>query len=321
MGKKNALPFTFVRVDPASPDNLESEKRWKEITERAAKNEAEEKIRAEEYFRMNPDAHENNQGSSGLAFQGRDYTSVDNSLQTVSAADAEMREIFWALWGWIALRKVIIIGGPPSIGKSTLAWAIAARFSQGGDHPSWPGPASPGWANVLVISTEDDFNDSIAPKLAAACANLDNVRTINGVDRFSPTRPFRFWDDEDVKSLIAYADREKNVHLIIVDPVYAIVKGDANNNSKMRDALERLNSLAERLNCAIIGIAHTTKVTKGKPAINRLAGPRSLVEYPRGMNILTPSRPQMRGTSSMSPNSCLVQVESWQGSVPELKAA
>jgi trimethylamine-N-oxide reductase (cytochrome c) len=29
------------------------------------------------------------------------------------------------------------------------------------------------------------------------------------------------------------------------------------------------------------------------------------------MNTLTPSRTQMRGTSSMSPNSCLVQVEKW----------
>jgi anaerobic selenocysteine-containing dehydrogenase len=31
------------------------------------------------------------------------------------------------------------------------------------------------------------------------------------------------------------------------------------------------------------------------------------------MNLLTPSRPQMKGTSSMSPNSCLVQVEKWSG--------
>ena len=29
------------------------------------------------------------------------------------------------------------------------------------------------------------------------------------------------------------------------------------------------------------------------------------------MNLLTPSRPQVRGTSSMSPNSCLVQVARW----------
>jgi trimethylamine-N-oxide reductase (cytochrome c) len=33
------------------------------------------------------------------------------------------------------------------------------------------------------------------------------------------------------------------------------------------------------------------------------------------VNVLTPSRPQMKGTSSMAPNSCLVQVERWRNGV------
>lgn len=37
------------------------------------------------------------------------------------------------------------------------------------------------------------------------------------------------------------------------------------------------------------------------------------VEIGGCMNILTPDRPQTRGTSSMSPNSCLVQIERWHG--------
>jgi trimethylamine-N-oxide reductase (cytochrome c) len=37
------------------------------------------------------------------------------------------------------------------------------------------------------------------------------------------------------------------------------------------------------------------------------------VEIGGCMNMLTPDRPQSRGTSAMSPNSCLVQVEKWQG--------
>ena len=35
------------------------------------------------------------------------------------------------------------------------------------------------------------------------------------------------------------------------------------------------------------------------------------VEIGGCLNMLTPDRPQTRGTSSMSPNSCLVQVEKW----------
>jgi trimethylamine-N-oxide reductase (cytochrome c) len=36
------------------------------------------------------------------------------------------------------------------------------------------------------------------------------------------------------------------------------------------------------------------------------------VEIGGCLNTLTPSRPQSRGTSSMAPNSCMVQVERWQ---------
>jgi trimethylamine-N-oxide reductase (cytochrome c) len=37
------------------------------------------------------------------------------------------------------------------------------------------------------------------------------------------------------------------------------------------------------------------------------------VEIGGCLNMLTPDRSQTRGTSSMAPNSCLVQVEKWQG--------
>ncbi|VWC74403.1 Pyrogallol hydroxytransferase large subunit [Burkholderia lata] len=37
------------------------------------------------------------------------------------------------------------------------------------------------------------------------------------------------------------------------------------------------------------------------------------VEIGGCMNMLTPDRPQTAGTSSMSPNSCMVQVEKWRG--------
>ena len=36
------------------------------------------------------------------------------------------------------------------------------------------------------------------------------------------------------------------------------------------------------------------------------------VEIGGCMNVLTPDRSQTRGTSSMSPNSCLVQIEKWR---------
>ncbi|MDP3896724.1 MAG: hypothetical protein Q8Q62_08610, partial [Mesorhizobium sp.] len=36
------------------------------------------------------------------------------------------------------------------------------------------------------------------------------------------------------------------------------------------------------------------------------------VEIGGCLNLLTPDRPQTRGTSSMAPNSCLVEIETWR---------
>jgi trimethylamine-N-oxide reductase (cytochrome c) len=44
--------------------------------------------------------------------------------------------------------------------------------------------------------------------------------------------------------------------------------------------------------------------------IIELAG--ETIEIGGCLNILTPDRSQTRGTSSMAPNSCLVQIEKWQ---------
>jgi trimethylamine-N-oxide reductase (cytochrome c) len=39
------------------------------------------------------------------------------------------------------------------------------------------------------------------------------------------------------------------------------------------------------------------------------------------MNLLTPSRTAMRGTSSMAPNACLVQVQPWRATPAQAAAA
>jgi trimethylamine-N-oxide reductase (cytochrome c) len=49
-----------------------------------------------------------------------------------------------------------------------------------------------------------------------------------------------------------------------------------------------------------------------------VAGER--VEIGGCMNILTPSRPQSKGTSGMAPNSCLVQAEAWRGAQEFIRA-
>lgn len=275
----------FPVVDPASQESLEREKRGNEIAARFKENEAKEKIRVEEYYRNNPFLSANNQGVGNITgstifsdkySESRWSINPEKSIKASCAATTEPEKIVWGLPDWLPLKKLTILAGPRKSGKSLIACSIAARFSQGESHPSWPGQKTNGWGNVLIYSTEDDFADTIIPRLIAAGANLERIFNIDGISRFCPSRPFSFADENDVESLCAFAKRIGDVHLIILDPASLAVKWDASSNAKAQDGYVKIGMLAKRLNAAILGIAHVVKASKGKGALARVSGPLAM---------------------------------------------
>lgn len=276
MTKKNGMPFPIVPIDPTSPESLERDKRATEILERFARYDADAKIRAEQYFLTNPHSSVNNQGSGYMRFQGREYMSADNSQQINPASSTEPEKIVWGLPSWLPLRKFALLAGPRKSGKTLIAFSIVARFSQGNAHPAWPGQPSPGWGNVLIYSTEDDFADTIVPRLIAAGSNMDRIFDLIEVTRHFPTQPFSFGNDDHLARLCAFAEKIGGVSLLILDPASLAIKGDASSNSKAQAGYVKIAELAKRLNAAILGIAHVMKTAKGKAGIDRVSGPLAL---------------------------------------------
>src|SRR5262249_41191952 len=85
-------------------------------------------------------------------------------------------------WLWphrIAIGKLCVIAGDPGLGKSLLSLDIAAHASRGARWPDDSGFAPV--TSVLLLSSEDDFVDTIRPRLVAANADLDRVFAITGV--------------------------------------------------------------------------------------------------------------------------------------------
>ena len=79
-------------------------------------------------------------------------------------------------WLWpkrLPLKKLTGIEGDPAVGKSTLVYDLAARYSSARPWPDGQQPESGG--RVLLLSAEDDATNTVAPRLLAAGADLSRI--------------------------------------------------------------------------------------------------------------------------------------------------
>jgi hypothetical protein len=84
-------------------------------------------------------------------------------IELESFAEVKMEKVAWLWPGKIALGKLNLFVGNPEQGKSLVSLDAAARVTFGA---SWPDgtPGSP--AETLIVSCEDDPNDTVAPRLS-----------------------------------------------------------------------------------------------------------------------------------------------------------
>ena len=163
--------------------------------------------------------------------------------------------------------KLVLIGGEPGEGKSTMMLDVTARITQGG---VWPDGGEAPHGSVLLLSAEDGLGDTIAPRLDAAGADssrvhaLTAIRQIDGTDRHLDL-------GHDVPQLEA-AIQQVHPLLVIIDPLSAYLgRTDTWKDSEVRALLSPLAALAERHGCTIAGVMHLSK-TSGRKALHRLMG-------------------------------------------------
>ena len=81
---------------------------------------------------------------------------------------------------YLPLGKLVLIAGDGGLGKSSIMYSITADLTMA--RPSFGlsyKPQSP--AEVLLANCEDDYEDTIVPRLIAAGADLSKVHRIDGV--------------------------------------------------------------------------------------------------------------------------------------------
>ncbi|HXH87321.1 MAG TPA: AAA family ATPase [Gaiellaceae bacterium] len=125
---------------------------------------------------------------------------------------------------------------------------------------------------VLVVSSEDSASVDLKPRVVAAAGNPNLVAIVKS-DFLLPR------DIEPLKKTVA----DLQVGLLIIDPIANHVGGtDTNQESAVRDAISRLNEVADELDCTIFGIRHLSKdVSKG--ALASVLGSTAWTDTPRAV--------------------------------------
>lgn len=194
----------------------------------------------------------------------------------VTLASVTPQQVSWLWPGRLPVGKLVVIDGDPSTGKSTLTLDLAARVSTG---TPWPDSTPCPVGDVLLLSAEDGLADTIAPRLAAAGADLTRVHALEEVPSYTEDGERRMVPPSLPRDIphIAAIVRKHKVRLIVVDVLMAYLgKVDSHKDQDIRGVLHQLAALAESAGCTIVLIRHLNKAG-GSNALYRGGGSIGIV--------------------------------------------
>ena len=181
--------------------------------------------------------------------------------------DLTPEPVQWLWPDWLALGKFHLLAGAPGQGKTTIAMGMAATVTIGG---RWPDGSLCEAGKVLIWSGEDDYTDTLLPRLIAAGADRSQVFFVDGTRTGGVVRPFD--PSTDTRNLKEAILQIGSVRLIVIDPVSTAVAGDSHKNTEVRRGLQPLVDLATSINAALLGITHLSKGGQGSDPAQRVIG-------------------------------------------------
>jgi hypothetical protein len=176
---------------------------------------------------------------------------------------------------WLPLGGLSLLGGREGVGKTTIAYGIAAQITRG----TLPGSFEGEPRGVIIAATEDAWEQTVIPRLLACDADLDRVYRVDAVT--PEGLPVGLQLPADVEELTALIAAEE-VALVLLDPLMSTVGAglDTNKDADVRRALEPMSRLAAEAQVAMLGLIHVNK-SQGSDLLTRLMASRAFAAVAR----------------------------------------
>lgn len=206
-------------------------------------------------------------------------------LLTTALDTIRMEPVTWLVPGYLPLGKLVLLAGAGGLGKSFITQDVTANLTAG--RPcfdlNYP-PCEP--CDVLLLSCEDDFADTVRPRLEALGANVSRVRRIDGLAGANGTLPFSL---QCLTNLDRELDARPNVRLIVIDPAAAYLgpKIDDHKDADIRSILDPLAELAARRRVTILFVKHLNK-RDTREVVGRVGGSAAYVNISRMAFVVCP---------------------------------
>lgn len=236
--------------------------------------------------KLDPGCYDHKTGGSG---KERPLTTP----RLVNLATVQPTAIRWLWPGRIPLGKLTVVCGEPGLGKSQWLLDAIARVTTGNP---WPGNAE-GFnqaGSAILLSSEDDIQDTIVPRLIAAGADRQYVTALQGVefqlDDKTPAKHRCFNLESDLPALEQAIDASPGCRIIGIDPISSYLGGtDSHKNAELRGLLAPLAELAAQQQVAVVAITHLNK-TNGVKAMHRITGSLAFVAAARAAWLVAPDK-------------------------------
>jgi putative DNA primase/helicase len=217
----------------------------------------------------------------------KDQPSPESLQLIMDRADTIItKPVVWLVPDMFAIGKTSMIAGDPGLAKSTITLDLVASVTNTPTYP-WVGCVQ---GEVVILSAEDDPEDTIVPRLKAASADLTKIHIIRSVFSIEEDRPKRrnFNLKNDLELLEQSLAKHPSVVLIIIDPVSAYMSGtDSHVNTSVREVLAPVAEFAGRTHRAIVAVSHLNKGSGGNTnAMYRIMGSLGFVAAVRSVMLV-----------------------------------